>query len=147
MENNSPHIKFKVQENLKPSFRPFYIHKWPKDLPSECQICGTKFHVGMNLQIGRNRFFRFLKKAWLWAIIPCTFAPSLVFGLFPNLTEMLGSGLKDILIIGILLVPGIMCFLSLISPITRRVVCLKCDWSQDFPSLKASRKKRAQDSI
>jgi hypothetical protein len=147
MENLSPHKKFEGPPTIKPIFRPFYIHKWPKDLPSECKNCGSKFYVGMNLEIGRNRFFRFLKKAWLWAVIPCTFAPFLLPALFPKFMEMLSSGYSDTLLIIIFLTPGIMCFLSIIGPITRRVICLKCDWSQDFPSLKAIRKIREQESI
>jgi hypothetical protein len=35
MENLSPHKKFEGPPTIKPIFRPFYIYKWPKDLPSE----------------------------------------------------------------------------------------------------------------
>lgn len=42
--------------------------------------------------------------------------------------------------------PGLIFFTSLFMPIIRRVECLNCDWNQDFPSLKASRKKREQEA-
>lgn len=148
MENNSPHFKFKFVESPKPYLRPFYIHKWPKDLPSECQICGTEFRAGINLQIGRNRFCRFLRKAAFVSFVPCLISPFVVEYFFPGIFEGLSNKHTWQIAFAMMFLPTpVLWILSSLGPITRHVTCLKCNWNQDFPSLKSSRKKRAQESI
>lgn len=148
VENNSPHFKFKVGESPKPYFRPFYIHKWPKDLPSECQICGTEFRVGINLQIGRNRFCRFLGKAAFVSFLPSLLSPFVVEYFFPGIFEGFSDKRRTQLVFAMMFFPPpILWILSSIGPITRHVTCLQCNWNQDFTSLKASLKMKKQDSI
>ena len=147
MENLSPHKKFEGLPTIKPKFRPFYIHKRPKDLPSECQNCGSKFYVGMNLEIGRNRLGRFLRKAVFPSFLLSLASPFIIGYFFPDLFNRFGDKRTWQLIWAMMFFPPILVWiLSLSTPITRHVECLKCDWSQDFPSLKASRKKREQEA-
>jgi hypothetical protein len=150
MENLSPHRKFKGPATIKPTFRPFYRFKWPKDLPDQCPICGTGFHTGVNLRIGTNGYGRFMRKAWVYAIIPCGFLIFMGQDLFPETTRklnQLAEGLPDLMCLILFFVPAVICFLSLFCPIIRHVTCIKCDWKQEFPSLRDSRKNREQESI
>lgn len=149
MENLSPHRKFRGPALQEPGFKPFYEQKWPKDLPSKCDICGFKFRPGWNLQIGPNRVGRFLRKASIQSFLPCWIAlfaiPAILEYFFPNMK--LNEELTVSFILTTIFLPPVMFFMSLFAPITRRVQCKKCDWSRDFPGLKASRKKREQESI
>lgn len=149
MENLSPHRTFKGPAIQKPGFQPFYEHKWPDDLPSKCDMCGFKFRPGWNLQIGPNQAGRFLRKAskiLTFTCYPALFLiPTILDHFFPDLE--INESLTGIFILTMIFLPPVTFFLSLFSPITRRVQCLKCDWSRDFPGLKASRKKRDQDKI
>lgn len=154
MENLSPHKKFEGPPTIRPIFRPFYIHKWPKDLPSECRNCGSKFYVGMNLQIGRNRFFRFLRKAVFPLFLVSLVSPFIIGYFFPDFSK----GLNDRQIwhnkhtwqlawAMMFFPPLVLWIISLFGPITRHVKCLKCDWSQDYPSLKTSSKNNGNEPI
>jgi len=149
MENLSPHRKFRGSALQKPGFRPFYKHKWPEDLPSKCDMCGFIFRTGWNLQIGPNRIGRFLKKAAKISFLPCFIAlfaiPSILQHFFPALE--IDERLTVSFILTMIFLPPVMFFMSLFAPITRHVQCKKCDWSRDYPGLKASRKKREQESI
>ena len=149
MENLSPHRKFRGPALLQPGFRPFYQHKWPEDLPSKCDMCGFKFRAGWNLQIGPNRLGRFLRKAAKISFLPCFIAlfaiPLILDHFLPDLK--IDELLTVWFILTMIFLPPVMFFASLFMPITRRVECLKCDWSRDYPGLKASRKKREQESI
>ncbi len=150
MENLSPHKKFEGPAMLKPTFRPFYRFKWPSDLPAECPICGNKFHTGLNLRTDTNLCGRILRKAWIYSIVPCALLASTGVYWIPMVfkgIENFGKDLTILISLSLFFVPAIVCFLSLISPATRHVTCLKCDWNQNFPSLKAARKKSEQETI
>lgn len=149
MENLSPHRKFKGPDLLHPGFRPFYEFKWPEDLPPKCDMCGFKFRPGWNLQIGPNRVGRFLRTAAKKSFLPCLIAlfaiPVVLNHFFPALK--INDQLTQWFILTMIFLPPVMYFTSMFTPLTRRVQCFKCDWSRDFSSLKASRKKREQESI
>jgi hypothetical protein len=139
MENLSPHKKFEGPAMIKPTLRPFYRFKWPSDLPSECPMCGTKFHTGLNLRTDTNLYGRILRKAWILSIPPCTLMAFIWGYWLPetfNQIETIGNGLTDLISLFLFFVPAILCFLSLLSPSTRHVTCLKCDWKREFPGLK-----------
>lgn len=148
MENLSPHRKFRGPALQKPAFKPFYEHKWPEDLPSKCHTCGIKFRAGWNLLIGPNRLGRILRQAAKISFLPCFIAliaiPSILDHFFPAL--IIDERLTTWFILTMIFLPPVMFFVSLFMPITRRVECLKCDWSHDYPSLKASLKKREQEA-
>lgn len=149
MDNLSPHRKFKGPALQEPGFRPFYEFKWPDDLPSKCDMCGFKFRAGWNLQIGPNRLGRFLKKASVISFLPCLAAlfviPMILEHLFPAME--IDERITVCFILTMIFLPPVMFFSSLFMPIIRRVECKTCNWSRDYPSLKASRKKRDQESI
>jgi hypothetical protein len=148
MENLSPHKEFKTAPLSKPCFRPFYIHKWPKDLPSTCENCGAKFYVGINLQIGRNRFFRFLRHAAFLSFGPSLISPFVLEYFFPNMFDGLAYNRMCQLVLAMMFFPPpILWVLSSLGPITRHVTCLKCDWNKDYPSLKAMRKRREKETV
>lgn len=149
MEDLSPHRKFRGPALQKPGFRPYYELKWPEDLPSKCDVCGFKFRAGWNLQIGPNRLGRFLRKAAIISFLPCLIAlfaiPVILDHFFPALE--INDQLTGWFLLTMIFLPPVLYFVSLFMPITRRVQCMKCDWSRDYPGLKASRKKREQESI
>jgi hypothetical protein len=148
MDNLSPKWKFTPPSNEKPSLRPFYQHTWPKDLPTECQICGTAFRTGFNLQIGPNRIGRLLKKAAYISFLPCLALPFFAISFFPYVFYGLRGNHGWWLFFAIMFLPPLtMLLLSLFTPIVRHVECKKCGWSRDYPGMKASGKKREQESI
>lgn len=141
MENLSPHKEFKGPELIKPTFRPFYRFKWPKDLPAECPICGNKFYTGLNLRTDTNLTGRILRKAWIYSIVPCTFMGFLAEDLFRDTYRKINEFSEELTALStlsIFFLPAFLCFLSRLSPATRTVSCLKCDWKREFPALKVS---------
>lgn len=148
MRNLSPHRKFRGTSTVKAAFRPHYQREWPKDLPEGCQICGTGFRMGWNLQMVPNRMGRWLRKAAYVSFLPCLVAPFFVMSYFPNWLQGLSGSRGWWLFFGFMFFPPMaMSLASLFTPIVRHVACKKCGWNRDYPVVKPETIKRDVDSI
>ncbi len=148
MKNFAPHRKFRGATTIQPTVRPFYQHPWPEDIPSQCQICGTKFSLGWNLRVGPNRIGRFLKKAAYIGFLPCLFGPFLLAFLLPDMIkDLLPGDAWGWLFVGMFFAPLMFVSLSFFMPISRHVACKKCGWNHDYPPLKMKRDQPEKDSI
>lgn len=132
VKNLSPHRKFVGPATIKSSLRPFYQHAWPKDLPSECPVCGTGFRTGWNLEVEPNRIGRFLRKAARLSFLPCMIGafivPLLFDGIFGDWLNQYGG----YYFLFMFLTSPVLGAASFLAPIRRHVVCKKCDWNHDY---------------
>ena len=133
MKYMAPHRKFgRSVPPLNPALGPFYRHSWPKDLPTQCSVCGTAFVSGVNLSIGPLRIGSILKKAAIVGIIPCwigaLFLPDLLIAKFGQVGEVVGA----LLFLGLFFGPAILVLAGILMPIRRRVQCKKCGWNRYY---------------
>ena len=105
----------KGDSDYEASFGPTYRPPWPKDLPSQCPLCGTKFITGFNLKICPSKTASRLKTIAIWSIIP-----SWLLALF------------NPLLLPLVVVPAILIFISASLPFKRRLECKKCDTEQFY---------------
>jgi hypothetical protein len=133
MKNLSPHRRFRGASYVEPLMHNHYQRPWPEGLPNQCQICGTKFRAGWNIEIGPNRIGRILRKSAKLSILPCMFGvfilPHVVGGFLDNWLAEYGGWY----VLVMLFTPAVLGFASLFAPISRHLVCKKCGWNQDYP--------------
>ena len=133
MENLSPHRRFRGASYVEPLRGHRYHHPWPKDLPKACEICGTEFRSGWNLEITPNRIGRILGKSAKLAFIPCVIGAFVVPLLFSGIMQDFMQDYGGWYFFGLILTPALLGFASLFAPIKRHVECKKCGWNRDYP--------------
>jgi len=136
VKNLSPHRTFKGPAGIKASFRPYYQHAWPDDLPPQCPECDTAFRTSWNLDVVPNRFGRNMRKIAYYSFAPGLFLAFFVPSVFPSVAKLFDGLLVGWLFAILVLGPPLLAILTFFMPLRRHVECKKCGWNKDYKPLK-----------